>query len=254
MSSTAETVLECSVPYTALDQTLDTLRTLVHEAIFHISDEGLKVTCVDSANVAMHDLHLTETAFDMTPSGQYAIGVNLEALQDAISKADSDQSISLSFGPQNRMLRLEYAAFTRNMASIDPDSIRKEPDLPDLDLDNEFALTVSDWMDGVEVVDFVSDHIEIHARPDEECVRLFAEGDTDDQTVEWGPETLTDATLRDDTEAMFSMEYMKNVGKGMPDGEVRVVTGDEFPVELHYDIAGGDGHVQTNIAPRISKK
>lgn len=232
-------------------ETLDILRSAADEAILRFGRDGIDVSLVDPASVYMVRQSVEPPAFKHLGDGQFPAGVNLNAFADYISKADSDAPIKLDFDAETRRVNVAYGPFDRSFALIDPESIRREPDMPDLELPNQMQLEGDLLSDVVEVSAMVSDHIEIEGDPDEECVRIIADGDHDTNTA-----TLTDelqtADVREQASSILSMDYLECIVKVMPpDAVVTVSWGEQFPVLFEWQYADGDASVTQTLAPRI---
>lgn len=254
-----ETVLTTSLGHETLADTIELLQCAARETRFHLGQDGLDSKVVDPANVMMVDISLAPRAFELTPSGSYTVGVNLQSIEDYTSKADADQSIDFSFNAKNRKLNVTYANKDLNVACIDPDAIRAEPDLPDLDHPNTVTVDVEDLRDAFELCNMMSDHIGLHCDPDAGELIVSAEGDTDDVTVEFGrDETLDPTKLTEATGSLFSADYLidgtdsySGLFEKVPDGEVTLQLGDEMPVIIDFEYADGAGEVTALVAPRI---
>jgi len=254
----AESVLKTSLDAATLNTTLELLQTTAKEAKLHLGNDGLRTKVVDPANVMMLDVHIESSAFREVPAGSFTVGTDLEKLQELCSKAASDQTIDFAFKPETQKLDISYNRASVDMACIDPDAIRQEPDLPDLDLPNHFTAELSEFRDGLEMAEVVSDHVDIECRADAEEVAIIASGDTDD--TEW---CLTDAEmssfhLREDTVSKYSQSYLtfKKEGYGgllkhIPDGDVTVSVGQEWPLWIEFEYADGAASVTAMLAPRI---
>jgi proliferating cell nuclear antigen len=234
-----------------LQATLDSVGVLVDECKIHLDDDGLAIRAVDPANVGMVDLSLDAAAFESYEADGGLIGVNLVRLKDIAGMADSDQLVHLELDEETRKLHISIDGLEYTLALIDPDSIREEPDLPDLDLPATVVIEGRDIDRAVTAADMVSDHIELGVNEDEEVFYVRAEGDTDDVHLELGTEDLIDL-VAGPASSLFSLEYLKDMNKAIPaDAEVTMELGEEFPVKLHFDIAEGQGQVTFMLAPRI---
>jgi proliferating cell nuclear antigen len=234
-----------------LQATLDSVGVLVDECKIHLGEDGLEIRAVDPANVGMVDLSLDADAFESYEADGGLIGVNLVRLQDIAGMADSDQLVQLELDEETRKLHISIDGLEYTLALIDPESIREEPDLPDLDLSSTIVIEGRDIDRAVTAADMVSDHIELGVDEDEETFYVKAEGDTDDVHLELDADDLIDLTVGP-ASSLFSLEYLKNMNKAIPkDAEVRTELGEEFPVKLHFDIAEGEGTVTYMLAPRI---
>ncbi|CCQ33528.1 DNA polymerase sliding clamp protein [Halorhabdus tiamatea SARL4B] len=234
-----------------LGTALDSVSVLVEECKLRLEDDGLEIRAVDPANVGMVDLTLSAAAFESYETDGGVIGVNLSRLQDIAGMADSDQLIHLELDEETRKLEIAIDGLEYTLALIDPDSIRQEPDLPDLDLASEIVLEGRDVDRAVTASDMVSDHVALGVDDTDELFYVDAEGDTDDVHLELGREDLIDLTAGP-ARSLFSLDYLKDMNKAIPnDAEVRMELGEEFPVKMHFDIAEGQGSVTYMLAPRV---
>jgi proliferating cell nuclear antigen len=237
-----------------LRTTLDSVSVLVDECKIHLEEDGLEIRAVDPANVGMVDLTLSASAFESYETDGGVIGVNLSRLEDIAGMADSDQLVHLELDEETRKLHIAIDGLEYTLALIDPDSIRQEPDLPDLDLAAEIVIEGRDIDRAVTAADMVSDHIALGVDEGEEYFYVNAEGDTDDVHLELTPEDLIDLTAGT-AHSLFSLDYLKDMDKAIPkDAEVRMELGEEFPVKMHFDIAEGEGQVTFMLAPRIQSE
>ncbi|PSP88390.1 DNA polymerase sliding clamp [Halobacteriales archaeon QS_4_66_20] len=234
-----------------LQATLDSVGVLVDECKIHLDDDGIEIRAVDPANVGMVDLSLDAEAFESYEADGGLIGVNLVRLQDIAGMADSDQLVHLELDEETRKLHISIDGLEYTLALIDPESIREEPDLPDLDLAATIVIEGRDIDRAVTAADMVSDHIELGVDETDEVFYVKAQGDTDDVHLELDADDLIDLVVGP-ASSLFSLDYLQDMNKAIPkDTEVTMELGDEFPVKLHFDIAEGEGEVTYMLAPRI---
>ncbi len=234
-----------------LKTALDSVSVLVDECKIHLNEDGISIRAVDPANVGMVDLSLDATAFESYEADGGLIGVNLTRLEDIAGMADSGQLIELELDEETRKLHIQIDGLEYTLALIDPDSIRQEPDIPDLDLPAEVVIEGKDIDRAVKAADMVSDHIALGVDANADQFYVQAAGDTDDVHLELDEGDLIDLQSGD-AESLFSLDYLKDMNKAIAnDGEVTMELGEEFPVKLHFEIAEGNGHVTFMLAPRI---
>jgi proliferating cell nuclear antigen len=234
-----------------LTATLDSVSVLVDECKIHLDEDGIAIRAVDPANVGMVDLSLSADAFESYEADGGVIGVNLTRLEDIAGMADADQLIHLELDEETRKLHISIDGLEYTLALIDPDSIRQEPDLPDLDLPAHVVIEGRDIDRAVTAADMVSDHIALGVDNGAELFYVDAAGDTDDVHLELDRGDLIDLTAGE-AHSLFSLDYLQNMNKAIPkDAEVAMELGEEFPVKLHFDIAEGQGQVTYMLAPRI---
>jgi proliferating cell nuclear antigen len=234
-----------------LGTALDSVSALVEECTVHLNEDGLAIRAVDPANVGMVDLSLDATAFESYEADGGKIGVNLSRLQDTVGMADAGQLVHLELDEETRKLHIQLDGLEYTLALIDPDSIRQEPDIPDLDLPANIVVEGRDINRAVKAADMVSDHIALGVDEGESVFYVEAEGDTDNVDLRLDEADLIDLTPGP-AHSLFSLDYLKDMNKAIPsDGEVTVELGEEFPVKLHFEIAEGNGQVTYMLAPRI---
>ncbi|MXR51232.1 DNA polymerase sliding clamp [Halovenus sp. WSH3] len=234
-----------------LQSTLDSVGVLVDECKIHLDEGGIEIRAVDPANVGMVDLSLDADAFESYEADGGLIGVNLVRLQDIAGMADSDQLVELELDEETRKLHISIDGLEYTLALIDPESIREEPDLPDLDLSSTIVIEGRDIDRAVTAADMVSDHIELGVDEADGVFYVKAEGDTDDVHLELDGDDLIDL-VAGEASSLFSLDYLQDMNKAIPkDAEVTMELGEEFPVKLHFDIAEGEGAVTYMLAPRI---
>ena len=239
------------VSASTLRDALDSVSVLVDECKIRLNEDELSIRAVDPANVGMVDLTLEAAAFESYEADGGVIGVNLNRLEDIASMADSDDLIHLELDEETRKLHIQMDGLSYTLALIDPDAIRQEPDIPDLDLPAEIVLEGAQLDRGIKASDMVSDHIRLRVDENTEAFYIEAEGDTDDVDFELTTEDLIDLTVGP-ADSLFSLDYLKDMNKAIPgDAEVVVELGEEFPVKLHYEFSEGLGRVTYMLAPRI---
>ena len=234
-----------------LKDTIDSVGVLVDECKIHLEEDGLAIRAVDPANVGMVDLELDAAAFESYEADGGIIGVNLDRLEDIAGMASGDQPVHLELDEETRKLHIGIDGLSYTLALIDPDSIRQEPDIPELDLPAQIVLEGNQLDRGITAADMVSDHIRLRVDETDETFHIEAEGDTDDVDL-----TLTKADLislsAGPASSLFSLDYLKDMNKAIPkDAEIEMELGEEFPVKMHFDIAEGQGNVTFMLAPRI---
>ncbi|WP_247730140.1 DNA polymerase sliding clamp [Halovivax limisalsi] len=234
-----------------LSSALDSVSVLVEECKIHLEEDGLRIRAVDPANVGMVDLSLDADAFESYEADGGLIGVDLSRLEDIASMAESGQLIQLELDEETRKLHAQIEGLEYTLALIDPDSIRQEPDIPDLDLPARIVLEGKDVNRAVKAADMVSDHIALGVDASEKQFYVDAEGDTDDVHLELTDDELIDLEAGD-AHSLFSLDYLKDMNKAIPaDAEVTADLGEEFPIKLYYGFAEGQGQVTYMLAPRI---
>lgn len=237
-----------------LEEALDSVTVLVDESKINLNEDGLVIRAIDGANVGMADLSLFESAFESYESDGGIIGIQLWKLEDVVNFADSDDLIHFELDEETRTLNVKVNGLTYDISLIDPDSIRQEPDIPNIDLPGEFVFEADQLRQGAQAASLVSDHIKFKSgksEADENVLLMVAEGDTDNVEYEIEESDMINATFGE-INSLYSLDYLEEMVKTIPNKrEVRVELGEEFPTKIHFDIADSEGNTTYMIAPRI---
>lgn len=232
---------------------LGTAGRLVEECKIHLNNNGIQIRAVDPSNVGMTDITLGEAAFESYEVNCNAgvIGTKLEPIVKTANMASGDEPIQLHLDEETRKLHIEVDNMERRIALLDPDTVREEPDIPDLDLPAEIVIEGGDINRGIDAADMVSDHVTFSVNEQEREFIVSAEGDTDDVSLDLPEEDLIDLTPGK-AGSIFSLEYLNDMVKSVPkNAEVTMNLGEEFPVTMEFDLDEGNGTAMYMLAPRI---
>jgi len=170
--------------------------------------------------------------------------------------ADSDDMVQMELDEETRKLHIAIDGLEYTLALISPDTIRQEPDIPDLDLDGTYVATAAELGRAVTAADLCSDHIEV-VGVDADELQFAAAGDTDDVEITVDGDRLISGQHSGDgaVASLFSLDYLDDMTTPMPsDAEVSLRVGQEFPVKLRYSLADGSVSVVNMLAPRVQSE
>lgn len=230
----------------------------VSEGKVHFNDDGFNTAVVDPANVGMHtDINLSASAFESYEApGAATVGMNLVRLMEILDLVNSGGPVSFNLDMETRKIHFDLpGGASQTMRLIDPDAIRKEPDPSDLDLPNTVTLTGKQIDYVLSVADLNSDHLDVIFDADDETVTFDAEGDTDHGSVTYTPDDVEDIHAAEDTQALFSLDYLQGMTAAVPDdATVMFQFGDEFPTRFSWATCEGGLSVSSMLAPRIQSR
>jgi proliferating cell nuclear antigen len=234
-----------------LESFTDPISQLVEECKVNLNENGLHVRAVDPANVAMVESNAQAGGFESYEADGGLIGLNVNRFEDVIGMANSGDLVYLELDEETRKLTIQIEGMEFTLALIDPDTIRAEPDIPDLDLTSEIVLEGRHISRGIKAADMVSDHITLAVDEKEELFEIEAEGDTDDVHIGLDRDDLIDLQVGP-ARSLFSLDYLQDMNKAIDAGdEVTVELGEELPTKLSFTTEEGNVDVQYMLSPRI---
>lgn len=215
-------------------------RPAVKELKLHVTEGGLEYKVVDKANVAMLTVDVPAESFNTYDVDETTIGIPVKKTMKALRAGRKQHNDNITLSYQNNHLTTtvdrDYdgteMSLQTTFKTIDPDSIRKEPQAPTVDIDAEASVPRSLFNDVVAAVDEVSDHIKF----ENDGTDLLVGGESDiDDCVAVIDDVLADGTAVD---SIFSLDYCKKAKKalrtlGMDNVDIRL--GEDLPMVVEWE-------------------
>lgn len=245
----------------SLLKALQPVTQLVDEAKLHVSESGIHTKAVDPANVGMVEMHLDREEFETLKTDNLVLGVDLNTFLNQIQDisdepvGDEEQTLHLELDEDTRKVRIwaTPGSMEFTMALIDPDSIRQEPNLPDMELPGTMQVMSSYFEHAVKTAKNYSEHITVGMDNEKDVFYMSANGDTDDWETMLKHDHHAISHLETATvNSIFSLDYFDDVRKGIPsDVMIDMEVGEEFPIRIMFEFLDENASVTYMIAPRI---
>jgi proliferating cell nuclear antigen len=269
-----------------LRSTMEIPRVLADELKMRFRPDGIHMQAVDPANVGMFDIDWHQDGFtgyqynhDPSDQDEIVAGVSLihfRRVANFARKRDDDpvriDLLGMTDGnPRMRVSVLrpdQQVKRTSVFGLIDPDSIRQEPDIPELDLRYRATPGVRPLRDVVQEIKANHDHswfaidgndLVLGSQPNANP-RLADDADTGDgqaadaftfPNAAW---VADDSDVGDDRGSIFSNDYLKDMTMALKQAKVDRVTvkfGEEYPAVLDFDTPDWNVSGRMMLAPRI---
>ena len=232
-----------------LKEAIEAVTSIVDEAKINLTPDGMSVKAVDPANVAMIDLTLKSAAFEEFTATECELAIDLNRLNDLLGMAEKAETVELEVDEELHQFVISMSGLTYKISLLDPDTLRKEPKLPQLGFPASVVLSGSDLKRAVKAAMKVSDHMSMGM--DSEIFYLEADGGSDQVRLDMTKDQLISLEPGDAC-SLFSLDYLsdmvKSAGKA---NEVTIKLGKNFPATIKFNIANGNGEVNYLLAPRI---
>ncbi|MBX8633651.1 MAG: proliferating cell nuclear antigen (pcna) [Thermoplasmata archaeon] len=232
-----------------LKQIVDVISTLVDEAKFNVDADGISLKAVDPAHVAMVEMSLGKQAFEEFAGEDTELGIDLEKLREILKLAHSGDIVKMEHNEDKNQLIVKIGDVTRRMSLVDTAGM-SDPKVPNIDLPTTIKLKAEELNYGIRASESVSDHIALVA--DDDYFEMSSEGDSDSVDFRLPKEKLITLESKGKVRSLFPLDYFSNMAKAISGGsEVKINLGNNYPVKLEFEIAGGSGHVKYLLAPRV---
>jgi len=235
-----------------LKEIVDVISTLVDEAKLNIAKDSVGVKAVDPAHVAMVDLSLDRSAFDLFKADEGELGIDMDKMKEVLRLAKSGDVIALSHDEDKNRLSVSVGNTTRRMALVDTAGM-SDPKVPSLNLPAKLTVRTDELRQGIRASESISDHIALKAT--NAGFEIASEGDTDNVSHTVPKELLEDLQCKETVRSLFPLDYFSNMVKAISTAPtVTLSLGSDYPVKMEFKIAGGKGEVKYLLAPRIESE
>ncbi|MBN2734698.1 MAG: DNA polymerase sliding clamp [Methanomicrobiaceae archaeon] len=244
-------MLKATIDTEIFRETIDVIAAIVTECRMNINEEGFRIRAVDTANVAMISLELSQNAFSAYQSGENVIGIDINKMKNIVGMMGKDDALSLELPEDGYKLEMAFGGYKYSIALLDVNTVRKDPNMPTIQLPGKVVISGAQLNNAIKAAALVSDKIAFGINPETETFYMEADGDTDHINLEIKKSDLK-SFVSTEARSLFSLDYLKDMGRVMSRAEeVEIQIGIDHPVKFAFNIADGNGRVEYLLAPRI---
>jgi len=236
------------------------IQTLVEEATFDVSPDGITFRAMDPSHVALVDLFWPSEdfqKFSCDKSDRFT--VRMEDFAKLIRRAESKDSIEISrSGSDSLSLKLSNG-YKREFELHLIESSQNNTPLPKLNFDANFVTTEPAFDRVLNDVSAISNHISIDA--DKDKVLFSGKGDTGKASVvleraEGGKGDLVNLSAEKEAKSTYSIEYLLKITKaaGSASDTIKFEYSSKMPLRMEFKLGeNSKGKIQFYLAPRVQE-
>src|SRR3989338_493679 len=221
---------------------------LVIEVRLKVNKEGMSLTAIDPANVAMVYFKIPTDLFsEFLVDKEEILGINLESLKAVLRRCGPGSSLTLEkfentlkLGIQDRIRR----DFTLALMEIESE----EKEMPEWEFKSVIKMDSESFVEVIEDCSVVADACTFHAEPNKFTVE--ARGPLNSAKAEFSPDEVE--IHSDTSSARFSLEYLnKFIKGGRISSRVTINFSDNHPMRINFPT--GNVILSFILAPRIEQ-
>ena len=230
---------------------ISAISTLVEEATFESTVEGITFRGMDPSHVALIDISWPNSAFEKYEcDSDIKFGVRIDEFSKLIKRAEKNDSIEISISEDNMLLVSVGKNKKYKMRLIE--SSASDTPLPKITYDAKIALVSTEFDKILGDVQVVSDYLSINASSTK--ASFSGRGDSGEVliTLEKGMEELPEISVKQDSTATYSLEYLNPIVKavGNTTGIVICEYSTAKPLRIEFKVAN-IGRIYFYLAPRV---
>ena len=230
---------------------ISSITTLVEEATFEATVEGITFRGMDPSHVALIDISWPNSAFEKyNCDSDIKFGVRVDEFSKVIKRADKKESIEISISDDN-MLQILIGKNKKWSMRLIEGSASDTP-LPKISYDSKIGLSSSTFDKILGDIDVVSDYLSIKTATNN--AEFSGKGDSGEAVInfEKGMEGLEEITVNQECTGTYSLEYLNPIVKAMGNTSDSIIC--EFssgkPLRIEFKVSN-IGRIHFYLAPRV---
>ena len=230
---------------------ISSITTLVEEATFEATVEGITFRGMDPSHVALIDISWPNSAFEKyNCDSDIKFGVRVDEFSKVIKRAEKKESIEISISDDN-MLQILIGKNKKWSMRLIEGSASDTP-LPKISYDSKIGLSYSTFDKILGDIDVVSDYLSIKTATNN--AEFSGKGDSGEAVInfEKGMEGLEEITINQECTGTYSLEYLNPIVKAMGSTSDSIIC--EFssgkPLRIEFKVSN-IGRIHFYLAPRV---
>ena len=232
---------------------LSTISTLVDEATFEATVEGISFRGMDPSHVALIDIHWPNSTFERYEcDDSVKFGVRIDELSKLIKRASKRDSIEVSMLEDGLLTIRTHNDYQREYKIRLIESSASSTPLPKLNFNSKVVLSATEFDKVLSDVEVVSEYISIET--DAKLVEFRGKGDSGEATISLNSESvgLEEIDVKENSLATYSLDYLTRITKAVSSsgGTIAAEYSTKMPLRLECRIAN-IGRIHFYLAPRV---
>ncbi|MEM3670960.1 MAG: DNA polymerase sliding clamp [Thermoprotei archaeon] len=230
---------------------------IVDEITVSFKKNGVYARAMDSAHLAMVDLHIPETAFEKyTVVEEANLGIKLDDMNNVLKRAGKTDKLELSYDPKESQLTLKFKGQIRREFSINLiDLSENTPAMPNLPVEVNAVVIPAALREAVKDVGAVSDYAVFEA--DQSVLVVRSKSSRGSMKLELTKESgyLLDFEYKSaskHSKASYGIKYLEYITSVEEAVSVGVSFSTNAPLKLDYRIPN-DTQLVYLLAPRADE-
>lgn len=192
---------------------LDAISALITEASFKVDKDGIHLTAMDPASVAMVDLIILPSAFfDFSCSEDQVISLRLANLVEILKRAKMNDQITFE-STENKLKVTMKGDFKRSFSIPLFDTAPGSQNVPNLEFASEIEITSNALRDGIKDAAMISDCVILDAKSDLFSIKSFGDISETNMTLVKDSASLVKLETSSESKAKYSIDYLDKMLK-----------------------------------------
>lgn len=229
------------------------ISTLVDEATFEATAEGISFRGMDPSHIALIDIFWPSSAFEKYECDSVVkFGIRVDEFSKLVKRADKKDTVEVSLADDSMLHVKMQNGYRREYKTRLIESSASSTPLPKLNFNSKVVLTAAAFDKVLSDVQVVSEFVSIESKTGK--VDFAGRGDSGEASImlEAGNEGLEELAVKEDSRSTYSLDYLSKMTKAVKDmgGSVAAEYSSKMPLRLEFKIANV-GRIHFYLAPRV---
>ena len=230
---------------------ISAISTLVEEATFEATVEGVSFRGMDPSHVALIDISWPNSAFEKySCDGDIKFGVRIDEFSKLIKRAEKNDGVEINISDDS-MLHVSIGKNKKYKMRLIESSASDTP-LPKISYDSKITLSSSRLDKILGDIDVVSDYLSI--KTTQKNVEFSGKGDAGEATInlEKDMEDVEDISVSQESSGTYSLEYLDPIVKAVGGTADSIICefSSEKPLRIEFKVTN-IGRIHFYLAPRV---
>ena len=230
---------------------ISAISTLVEEATFEATVEGVSFRGMDPSHVALIDISWPNSAFEKySCDGDIKFGVRIDEFSKLIKRAEKSDGVEINISDDS-MLHVSIGKNKKYKMRLIESSASDTP-LPKISYDSKITLSSSRLDKILGDIDVVSDYLSI--KTTQKNVEFSGKGDAGEATInlEKDMEDVEGISVSQESSGTYSLEYLDPIVKAVGGTADSIICefSTEKPLRIEFKVTN-IGRIHFYLAPRV---
>lgn len=232
-------------------KSMEAIAVLIDEAELVVSDKGIELRATDPSQISMVDFSLPKKAFTKFEADNVRIGLDLDYLNQVLSRAQSADELILSLDDKKAFLSVSFkGSATRSFQVPLIDISTSDVPNPKIEFDAELLVGASFLQSAFKDAALISTHVTLGCTDEKFFVKANSSKGNLNEEIGVDKTHLPEMKVKKECKSMFPLDYLQDMLKvATSDTKVSLLLKVNAPVKVSYNI--GDASITYFLAPRI---
>jgi proliferating cell nuclear antigen len=233
------------------------ISSLIEEADFNATPEGIKLRSMDPSHIAMVDFEWPKAAFDIYEcSSPTKLRLSVSNLLKLLKRTKSDESVEIVYDDVNKKLNITLKnKIVRKFITPTLEPSTEEVPTPKVPFNARVKITAVTLRDIIDDAQSISDNVKLEVSPEKFTVRATGELSSAIIELDKGSDAILELDAKEACRATYNLNYFGEIiraGSGASE-----VTSLEFstnmPIKVEFEMPQ-QGRLLYYLAPRIEQE